>query len=70
MFGEGISYFGDMLELAIKGEIIQKSGSWFSYKEERLGQGREKVKKLLNENPELAGKIENEVKAFLGMTEA
>ena len=58
MYGKGISRMGELLDLAIKLEIIQKSGSWFSYKEERLGQGRDKVKELLLAQPALSEEIE------------
>lgn len=62
IFGQGISYEGELLDLAIEKEIIQKSGSWFSYKEERIGQGRENVKEYLKNNPNLAKEIELEVR--------
>ncbi len=67
MYGTGISYEGDLLDLALKAGIIQKSGSWFNYGEARLGQGRENVKRLLHENPDLLAELETEVKAFLGL---
>jgi len=66
MYGEGISREGDMLDLAVNHNIVEKSGSWFSYRGERLGQGRDNVKSMLKENVELAGRIEDEVKAELG----
>lgn len=53
MYGEGISKEGELLDLAVKLDIVQKSGAWFSYKEERLGQGRDNVKELFKGNPEL-----------------
>jgi len=58
MFGEGISKEGDMIDLGVEEGIIEKSGSWFSYKKDRLGQGRENVKKFLQDNPELLQEIE------------
>ena len=61
MYGKGISRVGELLDLAIKLEIIQKSGSWFSYKEERLGQGRDNVKDLLIANAALSEEIEQKV---------
>ncbi len=61
MYGEGISRVGELLDLAVKAEVVQKAGAWFSYKNERLGQGRDKVKELLKNNPELADKIEAEL---------
>jgi recombination protein RecA len=67
MYGEGISYEGDLLDLAMKGEIVQKSGAWFSYKEEQLGQGRENTRHFLKENEVIRSAIEKEVKGFLGV---
>jgi recombination protein RecA len=67
MYGEGISREGDLIDLATIQRVIEKSGAWFSYKGERLGQGRENAKQSLKENPELLTRIENEVKTKLGM---
>lgn len=69
MYGKGISYIGDILDLAIKGDIIQKTGSWFSYGDIRIGQGRENAKSYLEENPKELEKVIKEVKAFMGMDE-
>ena len=69
MFGEGISKEGELVDYAVKLDIIDKSGSWFSYGETRLGQGRENVKALLKEKPELALEIENKIKEQMGMGE-
>ena len=66
MYGEGISREGDLLDLAVNNNVVEKSGAWFSYKGERLGQGRENVKNLLKENTELRDRIEHDVKVFLG----
>ena len=63
MFGEGISKIGELVDLGVKLEIIKKSGAWFSYKEERIGQGRDNTKKYLQEHPELAAEIEAAVRA-------
>lgn len=62
MFGKGISHSGDVLDMAVNLDIVQKGGAWFSYNQERLGQGRENVKKLLEENPALLLEIENAVR--------
>ena len=70
MYGEGISKEGDLIDLAVLHNIVDKSGAWFSYTGERLGQGRENVKKLLKENREMFGRIEKEVKIKLGLTKA
>ncbi len=69
MYGKGISYIGDILDLAVKGDIIQKTGSWFSYSDIRIGQGRENAKSYLEENPKELEKVLNEVKAFMGVDE-
>ncbi|MBA3356005.1 MAG: DNA recombination/repair protein RecA, partial [Pyrinomonadaceae bacterium] len=67
MYGEGISREGDVLDLGATHRVVEKSGAWFSYKGDRLGQGRENAKQSLKENPELLRKIEREVKVKLGM---
>ncbi len=67
IFGEGISREGDLLDMAAENGIIEKSGAWYSYKGERLGQGRENVKNLLKENPEVCNSVENEIRVKLGM---
>jgi recombination protein RecA len=67
MYGEGISREGDVLDLATAQRVIDKSGAWFSYKGDRLGQGRENSKQALKENPDLLKKIEREVKVKLGL---
>ncbi len=67
-FDSGISYVGDVLDVAVEGNIIQKSGAWYSYGEERIGQGRESAKQYLEQNPDLLGKIEQQVKEYLGLT--
>src|SRR3954463_571267 len=68
MYGEGISRQGDLLDLAVNHNIVEKSGAWFSYKGERLGQGRDNVKTLLKSNPDLLERIEADVKIDLGFT--
>lgn len=61
MYGEGISREGELLDLSVKADIVQKAGAWFSYKGNRLGQGRDKVKELLKTDKELAKQIEDEL---------
>ncbi len=68
IYNEGISKIGDLLDIGVEAGVIQKSGSWFSYGEERLGQGREGVRKFLKETPELLDKIEKHVKTALGIS--
>jgi recombination protein RecA len=69
MYGEGISYEGDILDLALKGEIIEKTGAWYSYGDTRIGQGRENAKNYLKDNPNERDRMVKEVKAFLGLEE-
>ena len=64
-FGEGISKAGEVVDLGVQYGIIKKSGSWFSYGESRLGQGRDAVKKLIKDNPELSAEIEEQIAAAL-----
>ena len=63
MYGEGISKEGCILDMGVEAGIVKKSGSWFNYGEERLGQGREAAKRTLQENPEIRDEIENKVRA-------
>ncbi|HEX8549112.1 MAG TPA: recombinase RecA [Cytophagaceae bacterium] len=71
MYGEGISKVGEILDLGVELEIIQKSGSWFSYSGNKLGQGRDSVKDLLLDNPEMMDEIEAKIRAKIkGLTEA
>ena len=70
MYGEGISREGDLLDLATNNNVVEKSGAWFSYQGERLGQGRENVKNMLKENTELRDRIEEHVKSVLGFAKA
>ena len=62
MYGQGISKYGEILDLAVKMEIVRKSGAWFYYGEERLGQGRDNVKEYILENPEFCAEIEGKVR--------
>jgi recombination protein RecA len=61
MYGEGISKVGEILDLAVEFEIIKKSGSWFSYSDTKLGQGRDAVKALIKENPDLMDELEEKI---------
>jgi recombination protein RecA len=67
MYGEGISKLGELIDIGVEQKIVEKSGSWFSYKGERLGQGRENAKNTLRDNKELAARIESEVRGALGI---
>ncbi len=68
MYGEGISRTGDLLDVGVDGGIIDKSGSWYSYDGERIGQGRENVKKFLTENPDIYDSISARLKDTLGLS--
>jgi recombination protein RecA len=70
LYGEGISKEGDLLDLAVNNNIIEKSGSWFSYKGERIGQGRENARQFLKDNKETLAKLDVEVRKALGLTPA
>jgi recombination protein RecA len=67
MYGEGISKTGELLDLGVKAGVVEKSGSWFSYDSQRIGQGRENAKKFLTENPDVADEIEHKVRAEAGV---
>ena len=67
MYGEGISKIGEIVDLGAECGVVQKSGAWYSYEGTKLGQGREGVKELLKDNPELAAEIEKKIKAKLAM---
>lgn len=67
MYGKGISKEGDILDLAAEADIVNKSGAWYSYKETRIGQGRENAKTFLHENPDICLEIENQVRAEYGL---
>ena len=69
MYGKGISKIGDILDLAAELDVIHKSGSWYSYKEDRIGQGRENAKKYLTENPEICAEVEKAVREANGLTD-
>jgi len=68
MYGQGISYIGDVLDLAVTGDIVQKMGAWYAYKDEKIGQGRENTKAFLEENHDLLSDIVKQVKGFMGIS--
>jgi recombination protein RecA len=68
MYGEGISKLGELVDLGVKEEIVEKSGSWYSYEGERIGQGKENSKNFLKDNPEIAQAIEAKIRSKLGLT--
>ena len=70
MYGEGISKEGDLLDLAVNHNILEKSGSWFSYKGERIGQGRENARQFLKDNKDVTTRLEGEVRKALGLIPA
>jgi len=67
IFGQGISKEGELIDLGVENEVVRRSGAWYSYGEDRIGQGRDNVRIFLRENPEVAGRIESEVREKLGM---
>ncbi|HXT09776.1 MAG TPA: recombinase RecA [Roseiarcus sp.] len=67
MYGEGVSKFGELIDLGVKAGVVEKSGSWFSYDSTRLGQGRENAKSFLRQNPELAARIEADIRQNSGL---
>ncbi len=67
MYGEGISKAGELIDLGVKAGVIEKSGAWFSYDSQRLGQGRENAKNFLKSNPQIAAKVEQEIRENAGL---
>ena len=67
MYGEGISKTGELIDLGVKAGVVEKSGAWFSYDSQRIGQGRENAKAFLKENPEIAAKIEAAIRGNSGL---
>jgi recombination protein RecA len=67
MFGEGISKMGELIDLGVKANVVEKSGAWFSYDSQRLGQGRENAKAFLKDNPEIAADIEAKIRQNAGL---
>ena len=67
MYGEGVSKMGELVDLGVKAGVVEKSGAWFSYDSQRLGQGRENAKQFLRDNPEIADKIERAIRENAGL---
>jgi recombination protein RecA len=67
MYGEGISKTGELLDLGLAANVVEKSGAWFSYGGQRIGQGRENAKLFLRENPEIANEIEQKIRSNAGL---
>ncbi len=67
VYGQGISHMGELIDIGVKAEVIEKAGTWFSYNDDRLGQGRENSKNYLQENPELAATIEKQIRSKYGL---
>jgi recombination protein RecA len=67
MYGEGVSKVGELIDLGVKAGVVEKSGAWFSYDSQRIGQGRENAKVFLKENPDIAGKIETAIRQNAGL---
>jgi len=67
MYGEGISRMGELIDMGVKAGVVEKAGSWFSYRDERIGQGRENARLFLKKNPKLAQEIENKIREAHGL---
>ena len=67
LYGQGTSREGDLLDTGVTRNLIEKSGSWFSYKGQRIGQGRDSARQFLIDNPEVRGKIDAEIRSVLGL---
>ena len=67
MYGQGISYVGDIIDLAVEGNIVEKTGAWYSYDDMKIGQGRENAKSFLTENPDILDAVTEKVKSFMGL---
>jgi recombination protein RecA len=67
IYGEGISKMGELIDLGVKANVVEKSGSWFSYGSQRIGQGRENAKKFLKDNPAVADEIEDAIRRNAGL---
>ena len=70
LYGEGISREGDVLDLAVANNVVEKSGAWFSYSGERIGQGRENARQFLKDNPDVFKKLDVELRKALGLMRA
>ena len=69
MYGEGISKYGELIDLGVAADIIDKAGAWFSYNDQRIGQGKENAKKFLKDNPDTALEIENKIRSNSGLVD-
>jgi recombination protein RecA len=67
MYGEGVSKMGEIVDLGVKAGVVEKSGSWFSYDSQRIGQGRENAKNFLKNNPDISNKIEAAIRQNAGL---
>jgi len=67
MYGQGISYVGDIIDLAVEGNIVEKTGAWYSYDDMKIGQGRENAKSFLTENSDIMDAVTEKVKSFMGL---
>jgi recombination protein RecA len=67
MYGEGVSKSGELIDLGVKAGVVEKSGAWFSYDSQRIGQGRENAKAFLKANPDIAAKIETAIRQNAGL---
>jgi recombination protein RecA len=68
VYGEGISKEGDLIDMGVAQNLVEKSGAWYSFKGERIGQGRENAKQFLKDNPDVKNKVDTELRKLLGLT--
>ncbi|NBO77535.1 MAG: recombinase RecA, partial [Betaproteobacteria bacterium] len=67
LYGEGISREGEIIDMGVLAQVVDKSGAWYAYKGEKIGQGKDNAREFLRENPEVAVEIENRIREFMGI---
>ncbi|MFN5722356.1 MAG: recombinase RecA, partial [Betaproteobacteria bacterium] len=67
LYGEGISREGEIIDMGVQAQVVDKSGAWYAYKGEKIGQGKDNAREFLRENPEIAVEIENRIREFMGI---
>lgn len=70
IYNEGISKLGELIDLGVNAKVVEKSGAWYSYKNDRIGQGRDNVREFLRENPDMADAIESEIREYMGLSKS
>jgi recombination protein RecA len=67
LYGEGISREGEIIDMGVQAQVVDKSGAWYAYKGEKIGQGKDNAREFLRENPDIAVEIENRIREFMGI---